>query len=84
MYLELYIVIWICLFTSNRAMTNNCLVDIEPLNICAKSLPLILDTKLFLNDIVSIEENDNSIGIQASLACQWKPPQLNLSKVPDM
>ena len=72
------------LFKVNLAELENCTVDIKPTNVCAMSEPSVLDTKIILNDIVSIDENENSIGIQAILLCQWKSSQLNLSTVDDM
>ena len=74
------IFIWICLFKINWIESTDCSIDTKPLHMCA-SKPSVLDTLIRLDNIVSIDENDNSIGIQATISCMWKPPKLNLSTI---
>ena len=69
---------WTCLFKVNWAESTDCSVDTKPLHMCA-SKPSVLHTTIHLGNIVSIDENDNSIGIQAGIICNWKPLKLNLS-----
>ena len=69
---------WTCLFKVNWAESTDCSVDTKPLHMCA-SKPSVLYTTIHLGNIVSIDENDNSIGIQAGIICNWKPLKLNLS-----
>ena len=45
--------------------------------------PHELNTTLFLHEIVSIDENENSISIQATLISTWKDTELKLSNNSD-
>ena len=74
---------WICLFKVSWVESTDCSVDTKPLHMCASNPP-VLNTWITLDNIVSIDENDNSIGIQATITCNWKPLELNLSTIINM
>ena len=84
MNIAFQILIWVFLFKVNWAELDNCTVNIKPPNVCAMSEPSVLNATLILNDIEGIDENDNSISIQAILICKWKASQLNISTINDM
>ena len=62
---------------SNKNQYKVCVIGEGNYN---RSQPLELNTTLHLHEIVSIDEDENSIGIQAMLISTWeKDPELNIS-----
>ena len=78
--------IMFCLFNQNIAELKSCSEGHEQLELCftkkggyTKPLPLVLDTYFYLKAITDIDEDKNSISIQAELWSVWEDPGLALS-----
>ena len=78
--------VMVCQFNMNIAELKSCTEKHDKLELCltqkggyTKPLPLVLDTYFYLKAITDIDEDKNSISIQAELWCQWKDPGLRLS-----
>ena len=78
--------VMVCQFNMNMAELKSCAEKHDKLELCltlkggyTKPLPLILDTYFYLKTITGIDEDKNSISIQAELWSEWKDPALRLS-----
>ena len=88
MYIAFCIAIVSCLLEINWALLHECSSDTNPYKICIAdgknyeiSPPSELNSFLSLDEIVSINEDDNSVTIQAALINYWKmDSNLTLSK----
>ena len=76
----------VCQFNLNMAELKSCSENHDQLELCltkkggyTKPLPLVLDTYFILKAITGIDEDKNSISIQAELWCIWGDPGLALS-----
>ena len=89
MHITFKIVIIVCLFKVVFSQLKNCNDTNNPYKICVNSIenyrpthPHELDTTLVLNEIVGIDEDENSISIQAMLISTWRrDPQLKISEM---
>ena len=89
MHTTFQIVIIVCLFKVVFSELKNCNDTNNPYKICVNSIenyrpthPHELDTTLVLNEIVGIDEDENSISIQAMLISTWRrDPQLKISEM---
>ena len=89
MHSTFQIVIIVCLFKVVFSELKNCNDTNNPYKICVNSVenyrpthPHELDTTLVLNEIVGIDEDENSISIQAMLISTWKrDPQLIVNEM---
>ena len=75
-----------CQFNMNIAELKSCSEQHDKLELCLtqkggykKPLPLVLHTFFYLKAITDVDEDKNSISIQAELWCIWKDPGLALS-----
>ena len=75
-----------CLIKISFASLKNCSVPHDQQAICFKSgtgystpHPTVLDVKVYIKDIIEIDEQKNSIRIQMNLWTIWNDPKLALS-----
>ena len=88
MHFTFHIAILIYFLKVSQAQLHKCSSDTNPYKICITdrkqydmSPPSELNTTLLLHEIVSINEDENSITIQAVLINSWEmDPNLTLSK----
>ena len=89
MYLEKCLLIFIAIFELISAQLLSCSLENEQPKVCFKGkesianaapFPLALYTTLKLQEIVDIDENENSISIQMILFSNWKASGLDRSK----
>ena len=88
MHTTFQIVIIVCLSKVVFSQLKNCNDTNDPYKICVNSKenyrqthPHELDTTLVLNEIVGIDEDENSISIQAMLISTWRrDPQLKVNE----
>ena len=78
--------VMVCQFNMNIAELKSCAEKHDKLELCltkkggyTKPLPLNLTTYFYLKAITEVDEDKNSISIQAELWCEWKDPGLELS-----
>ena len=74
-------------FNLNMAELKSCSQNHDHSELCftekggyTKPFPLVLDTQFYLKAITGVDEDQNSISIQAELWCYWGDPGLALSK----
>ena len=88
MLIHLFIIT--CFFKASEAQVKSCSKELHPNKICStsdnsyvQSIPKDVETMLTLSEIVNIDENENSITIQAFLDSAWNDAGLNRSKGSD-
>ena len=79
MFVVFHIAVVICLFGLNWAELHECNSKKNPHQICIKdeqnykmSHPSELSTQLFVEEIVSINEKEDSVSIQATMISYWE------------
>ena len=75
-----------CLFNLNIAALKSCSKNHDQLELCftkkggyTKPFPLVLDTQLYLKAITDVNEDKNSISVQAELWSIWEDQGVALS-----
>ena len=75
------------LFGLTKADLKSCSENHTHLTVCFRKkngytepFPVVVSTELYLNDIISLDEDDNSITFQVGLWSQWNDLGLALSK----
>ena len=89
MHITFQIVIIFCFSKVVFSQLKNCNDPNNPYKICVNSIenyrpshPHELDTTLVLNEIVGIDEDENSISIQAMLISTWRrDPRLKVNEM---
>ena len=78
--------VMVCQFNLNIAELKSCSENHDHLDLCfkqkdgyTKPLPLVVTTYFYLKAITEVDENKNSISIQAELWCVWRDPGIALS-----
>ena len=89
MNLVKYILVCITIFELGLAKLKSCLVEKNQPEICFNAkegeegyvnpFPVAVKTELNLKEIVSIDEDENSITMQIILMSSWKDPRIAVS-----
>ena len=88
--MHLYVKSTFCFFfiflNLGEATLRNCSEKHDQQDICMNGeedysypLPVVLETWLYLNEIIKIDGNENSISMSVELITYWTDPQLGLS-----
>ena len=73
-----------CVFMLTYANLKRCSEKHDDVAVCLKegdfdSSPIIVNTLLYVEEIIDIDHNKNSINVGVKLGVQWKNPRLSLS-----
>ena len=73
-----------CIFMLTWAHLKRCTEKHDDLAVCLKESyfdpsPITVNTLLYLEEIIGIDHNKNSINVGVKLGVQWKNPRLSLS-----
>ena len=78
--------VMVCQIILNMAELKSCSENHDKLELCftqkggyTKPLPLVVTTYFYLKAITEVDENNNSISIQAELWCLWRVRGIALS-----
>ena len=86
MYIVASLFVVIAFFGITWAELKSCLIEEEQPRICftekeayVKPFPIVLNTTMYLREIVDINENEKSISTYMALYSFWKDPGLQVS-----
>ena len=85
MNLTRFLIVTVCLLDDVVFCLQNCLVEKDQQRVCFRGksynnpFPVVLETTLYLQEIVKIDEEENSICIQVDLFTTWTDPDIDAS-----
>ena len=85
MKLTKFLTVTFCLFNNLVFCLKSCLTEKDQQRVCFNGtsynnpFPVVLETTLYLQEIVKIDEEENSICIQVDLFTTWTDPDLDSS-----
>ena len=79
-----YVTVMYCIFMLTWANLKRCSEKHDDLAVCLKEgdfdpFPITVNTLLYLEEIIGIDHNKNSINVGVKLWAHWKNPRLSLS-----